>query len=211
MCSAPSLPPSCYASSTVWAVGWVSARIWIKISFLFPLLDCWHVMHLCRPLHQHPQGPYQVAVAVTWSSWSWRCRWKKCSCSHGIPPLCLFSLMVKWEQLDFSVYRSGLRVNVSNQQLSTRKLPPEKAQDVPIWDGEGSGYFHVTSSTSHLPHPLWGFAALPFHPQEHSLCVPCAKELKKIGTGVNFVGTWRAGLQCEWYLWVIQHGYTSGG
>lgn len=121
MHSAPSLPPSCYASITVWAVGWVSAGIWIKINFLSPLLGCWHIMHLCRPLHEQPQGPYQVTVAVTWSSCSWHCSWKKCSCSHGIPPLCLFSLMVKWEQPDFSVYRSALRVNVSKQQLSNQE------------------------------------------------------------------------------------------
>lgn len=71
--------------------------------------------------------------------------------------------------------------------------PLGKAQHVPGWDGEGSGKFRLASYTFLLPHPLPAFAILPSFPREHLLCVSYAEGPQETGTGVNFVGTWRAG------------------
>lgn len=131
-------------------------------------------MHLCRPLHQHPQGPYQVTVAVIWSSWSWHCSWKKCSCSHGVPPLSLFSLMVKWEQLDFSVYSSALRVTVSKQQLSNQEVFPLRKHKMYKVGMEklrtiSYGLFHLSSPSPSLRLCSSSFSSL----RAFTLCPLC--------------------------------------
>lgn len=77
--------------------------------------------------------------------------------------------------------------------LKLGSCPLGKAQHVPGWDGESSGKFHLASPTSLLPHPLPAFAVPPSFPRERSLCGPYAEGPKEIGTGVNFVGTWRVG------------------
>lgn len=159
-----------------------------------PPLGYWHTMQLRRPLHQHPQGPRQVVTAVTWSCWSWHCSWKEMFMqprhSSLVPHFLDSEVGVTGL---FSLQESLKDKYIKATALRLGSCPLGKAQHVPGWDGEGSGKFHLASPTSLLPHPLPASAVPPSLPWEHSLCVPYVEGPKEIGTGVNFVGTWRVG------------------
>lgn len=114
-----------------------------------------------------------------------------------------------------SQYSSALRVNVSKHGSQNRKLPPwESTRCTKLgWRRLRTislGLFHFSSPSSSLRLCSSSLSSL----RAFTLCPLCkGAEENWHWCELCWTWTWRAEaeLQCEWYIWVIQHDYTLGG